>query len=488
MKSDQFGISLLLLLMVLACFSPGMSEAAPIDGTFMHAQGIEVSQLDLYFDELRELDMNIVIISQTREKVKEVPQNCGANNYRWLTDPDKLQQILDKASARGISVYVGLTNSMGACDGFYLNPSKDQTIADYSIAVSIINGQFGAHPAFAGWYIPDEPALAYWTDPSVTYSYYAGLVNAIKPYSTKQILVAPYLAGVGGRQPSVIGSRAKAFQQNTGIDIQVWQDSVGADGINPGMAWTWDRPYDLGDYYFAIASNIGSANFWSDNELFNCCTSGGFIGGAYKSSSLFRLNQQLWTSGLYVNKRIVWLQQLHASDELFTENVRYEAHRLKAAYKALYHLGGSRLVPASYRWLTAPSPSYADSGNQLFDTATGDPRSFSDPAWVGILGNARVEVDLGGIKNFDWVAVHVLNQNLPSIGFPDKLTLRCSNDGVNWTYLNPDGWTLPVSKDDSEYVFSNNTPLNAACRYLRVRLDNNVWTFISEVEVVDEGP
>jgi hypothetical protein len=99
-------------------------------------------------------------------------------------------------------------------------------------------------------------------------------------------------------------------------------------------------------------------------------------------------------------------------------------------------------------------------------------------------GDVTIEIDLGQIQVLDWVGVHLLDQNAPSIFFPTAMALDSRNDPASaWSPLG--SWPVPVSRFDSEYVMSNDVPLGASLRYLRVRLTNpNAWTFISEIELV----
>ena len=170
-----------------------------------------------------------------------------------------------------------------------------------------------------------------------------------------------------------------------------------------------------------------------------------------------------------------------------------EAQRLKSAFQGLYFTGGY-ITPIGYSWVNnQPSPYYPDSGNEMFDTWTGNPNNFSD-GWVGFPGvPAAVFINLGLTeKTFNWVAFHVLNYFGAAIKFPDYLKLFCWPDEGDWQYLGT--WARPTgveagAGEDSEYVFSNSTPLNASCKYVYGTLYNNsnphlYWTFVSEIEIV----
>lgn len=456
--------------------APPASSGAPISGTFVYPQALSTVQLQTLFTELKQFGMDTVIISQTKSRRTA---DCNKDEFVWGDGlPGKLDTVFSLAQANNMRVYLGLVSAW--CE----KPNMVAITTAYKDTVQSLLEKYGSNSTFAGWYIPDEPSLAYWEDPSVWYSYWAALATSIKQYSNKPIIVSPILGGAELRTPAQIGARALAFKQATGIDIQAWQDSEQSFALN--LNWQKRGTPSLSDYFNAIGGAIGKDAFWSDIEVGNCCE--GWAegqGGAYYPASLARVRKQI-ESSTGASKIISWIHQSQMSSlaGLSKWVVAPGAARLGAAYRAWYGIGGdlAYLTPTSYTWLTEPSSKHPDTGKQLLDGISGDPKRFDDPSWVGLVGNASVEFSFDAPKTIAWVGVHVLNVNEPSIKFPDRLRLACKTTG---SFQDVGTWSLGITKRDSEYVLSNTAPLNATCKGLRVYLESSGgWTFLSEVEIV----
>ncbi|MBI2896946.1 MAG: DUF4434 domain-containing protein [Deltaproteobacteria bacterium] len=456
---------------------PVVRLRGPLQGTFLSFDsGAVTSELvPEYLDELLALGMDTVVVASSRVK----SGGCAAGSFAWHPElPDKLGLLLDDAREREISVYLGLVGTAGACPSFENATNAPAAAADTGTTVAELEKAYGAHPALAGWYIPDEPGQC----PSFVHGYFAGVVAAIRARSDRPIVVAPYLAGgTSTLTPFEVGERAVAFRDATGVTIQAWQDSVGADAVDLGYA----RQGSLGaveDYFREISNALGREGLWADVELFNW-GSPLFGGPGYGSVSAVRLEAQLrQASDDLAARRVSWLAQLHMG----TVDSNHDAgsSRLAASYRALFGLGGQYLAPAGYAWETPPAASYPDAGGELTNHRTGDPRDFLHEEWVGVLGDAAFSVDLGAERPIDWVGVHALDDGASAIAIPDRLDLSCSTDGATWNLLA--SVPRPVASSDGEYLLANTAPLGAACRSVRVQLSNDVWTFVSEVEIASE--
>ena len=501
-KAQHF-IFLLALLFGLKMDSFAISDrAAPLDGTFVDLGSQQMASLPdnkiaPFIDEIAGMGMHTIIIAATRVK----PGKCEEPVIHWVAGlPEKLGLVLSEAEKTGIQVYIGLTSSEETCTEFSQDPNAKTVIADTAQSVRTLQQLYGKSLALAGWYIPDEP----WYLPEEHIGYYRALVEAIHQVSRKPILVSPYLVEVEEKfTPSEVGAMAAKFSKETGIDVQLWQDSVGAQGTN--LDWE-TRPRGLGkveDYFRAISQAIGRDHLWSDNELFNCCVVVGTDyaqSTPYKPTSISRLNAQLWaTRQEFTSQRVSWLFQRHMGT---VDPLHYvESPRLKAAYLAFYGIKGTYVQPVSYEWLNPALPGHRDTGNEMFDRKSGDPKSSEDSRWVGFSGSTRVIIDLGQSSSVDWVGVHLLQKSEKKIKFPSELQVECSPDRASWSDLGK--WGMPPKTDDGEYLLSNLEPLGAECRYLRITLFNlaanfegniaaNVvsglvpMTFISEIEIVSD--
>lgn len=444
----------------------------PLDGTFMYPW--KINDMEEFFDKLEAIGMDTVIIGY----IKKQYGGCGSDDYRWISGlPGELTDVFDAADAYGFNVYIGTINC-GSCGwpDEVVDPNAALTIEETRITAAYIHNEYGDRTSFKGWYLTPEPGPC---GPEYI-PYIAGLVAAIRESSPKPILMAPYFGNVyeKGYSPQFVAQRAATFMDATGVDIFVWQDTVGAGAIDIG--WN-NHEWTLEDYYEALSNAIGRDALWSDNELFNWCRDPDYPGGMYNPTSVVRLYNQLkMTKYEHVKKRIVFCYDAYM--DIYWNHP--EGLRLLAAYKAFYGIEGDYITPRDYTWTTLPADNYPDNGNEMFNKMTGDPKWYLDEDWTGILGDAEVIVDLGKTKQVDWVATHVLNNNTRAIGFPDQLKIYSSDDGQNWNYHGT--WNREIDKYDSTFVFSNTEPLDMDCRYVKVRLENPVWTFISEIEIISE--
>ena len=67
--------------------------------------------------------------------------------------------------------------------------------------------------------IPDEPAIATWTDIDLVFPYYSALVATVRAISPLPITISPYLSGARTYNvtPAVVAQQAQLFAENTGI-------------------------------------------------------------------------------------------------------------------------------------------------------------------------------------------------------------------------------------------------------------------------------
>eukprot|EP01105_Mastigella_eilhardi_P007730 TRINITY_DN1939_c0_g1_i3.p1 TRINITY_DN1939_c0_g1~~TRINITY_DN1939_c0_g1_i3.p1 ORF type:complete len:337 (-),score=89.01 TRINITY_DN1939_c0_g1_i3:30-1040(-) len=331
-----------------------------------------------------------------------------------------------------------------------------------------------------------------WDDiPAVT-PFYAGLVAVIREFSDLPITASPYLNGARKYDvsPDVIAKRTAIFAEESGIDVQIWQDSVGADAIN---VFGSNDTYSLYDYFAALRTVL--PHFWSDNEAFNWGDD--LLGGGYHPCSISRFNTQLQIVDPFVDTKVTWLQQEHfgsVSPQRFDE-----AEHMLAAYQALFGLGDTQktLITAPYYYTTSPAEQYGDPMlSKLIDGVLGDPTNYANDNWVGVLGTVQVVFNVscaqGAVMQIGWVSAHVLCAPVEAVSFPASLQLEASEDGgATWrsvgTWATPDDVGSALVR--SEYVLGNTACIrgvsaSATGTLLRLTLPNDDWTFLSEVEFV----
>lgn len=457
----------------------GTVQAAPINGMLIDLPSTSPQNVKAIFDDAQQLGIQEVLIQYTR--VKQKGSGCGAGSFSWAgSSPDIIGTILDAAQARGMVVTIGLSLSCNECVEFVSTSTNiGVTNADTEQTARYIHERWGNHPAFVGWYFPDEPGLPW----SNTRPYYRGLVSAVRksgsklPTSMSADLTFPALKP-GEFTPQAVADMAVQFISATGIDMILWQDSAGASATNLG----WRYGAKVKDYFQALMMALPN-HTGAILELFNGpLNTGGYDTGhgAYKPAALARINHQ-WYATANVPRRLSYIPQAHMT---YAPGRLPEAARLRAAYAAGYRGLGIWIIPKSYSYIPGVNWSGGwfpdETGKSLFDGATGDPLYYADGAWVGAWGDIGVSVNLGKPTRVDYIGVHV--GQWPSLGIQYPLSIGCTLDGKNIGTI-----SLPFARGvkAAEYVMSNPQPFKATGQVLQLTIRNvQSWTFASEIELI----
>ncbi|MEM2615756.1 MAG: hypothetical protein QXO44_03310, partial [Thermoplasmatales archaeon] len=254
-----------LLLLLVCCthsipFGVENTDSLPrsdryIDTTFVTYDMYELfSDLDGWFDELERLKIQAVII----DAMMGIDEIC---HIRWKKGmPSNLKIFLDKAQSRGIRVYIGLVWIKHS--DFYTS-YKSLCVRYWTDILLDWIKWVDQHPAHAGWYIPNEPAIPCWDlDNEEVITHYKSLVRIIKRYSSKPVLVSPHFCpDEKYLDPRENAMRAKKFLMSTGIDILIWQDGVGC--------FTIVTPEIAAKNFREIERHIGRNRLWVLIELHN---------------------------------------------------------------------------------------------------------------------------------------------------------------------------------------------------------------------------
>ena len=463
----------------------------PMSGAFFVLDLSPTGDIPAWLTQFERLGFDTIITSSTM--FKQPGTKCGPGAFYALQDVGpKLDALMAGAQQRGMKVYLGLISSGDDCSDYDQPANHIPLVADLGPWVAELNRRFGSHPALGGWYIPDEPSIENLGSKA---GHFKVLVQTIRKHSTKPVLVAPYLAGgTDDYDPATTADKARKFRDFTGVDIQVWQDSVGvnfpARGLFANLGWAPGAT--VRDYFKAIAGAIGSNGLWADIELFNPNEKPRVaIGGGYKAASLARLTTQMASVAASASKVVSFVPQYHMAT---MPSAGVDGRRLYEAYRAYFGITGAsyHATSAPYTWFTPPPPSYPDSsGRELTDMVTGDPWNPRQSGWVGVVGDVSLRFDLGTKKRVDWVAVHLLHKAAWGIKFPTQMWIWCSADQLTWN--NP----LVVNLSDvipnrdhaeSEYTLGNPSPLGKFCRSVHLHLINDSWTFLDEVEILAGPP
>ncbi len=268
------GIMIVLLALWVANPMSGSANEALnlINGSFVHfgysdtTPAMTIKQFKQLLNEMRSLGMNIIVLDAVRMKKSGAGCGGGANDFYWVAGfPDKLNEVLDEAHKRGMIVYMGAVMSFMNCDDFHKSPNKDLVYQDIKTNIKIVADTYKDHPAFAGWYIPDETGADLSLIKKIPY--YSNITRQLKELTPgKKVVISPYLQP-GALSPSDLAHVAAFFRDATEIDIQAWQDGTGAFANQPSS--DGQDKYSTEDYYFELVNRLGSEAVWADVELFN---------------------------------------------------------------------------------------------------------------------------------------------------------------------------------------------------------------------------
>lgn len=135
-----------------------------------------------------------------------------------------------------------------------------------------------------------------------------------------------------------------------------------------------------------------------------------------------------------------------------------------------------------------PESSYPDNGVKLTDGKLGSV-SIYDSAYAGYLRNEyRIFIiDLEAVYNVDAVTVSALKDSDTGVNIPLWLCFAVSTDGKRWKSVD----TLDYDEDElpskSLTKMQYRSEFNGIkARYVAVKLNVGVWTFIDEIEVLGD--
>ena len=205
---------------------------------------------------------------------------------------DPMEALLRAADRYGIKVFIGA--------GFYgfwqdtLRNMTDPNVTQRAFrAMEQLYAQYGHHPSFYGWYLPDELGICpYYSDDFIRYT---NLYTARgKSFNAQlQVLIAPYGTNMLKADDTYIRQL-----ERLDCDIIAYQDEVGVRKSTPA---------DTPAYYEALRQahdKAGRSALWADMEVFQ------FEGDVYYSAllpaSMERIEQQIKSISPYVDEILMY--------------------------------------------------------------------------------------------------------------------------------------------------------------------------------------
>ncbi|MCI8554185.1 MAG: DUF4434 domain-containing protein [Clostridiales bacterium] len=201
---------------------------------------------------------------------------------------DPVGTLLEAADQYGLKVFVSCGH-YGECTNPYRNMTDPEIQARAFRAMEQLAEQYGAHPSFYGWYLPDEAGME---DGFV--EHFARYINAYAAQGHRllpdsKVLIAPY-----GTNLLKADDTYTAQLERIDADIIAYQDEVGVRKSTP------DQTAALYEALRRVHDRAGRSALWADVELFE------FEGEVYKSALLpaeiQRIQRQLESISPYVDE------------------------------------------------------------------------------------------------------------------------------------------------------------------------------------------
>ena len=205
---------------------------------------------------------------------------------------DPMEAMFCAADRYNMNVFVG-TGFYGFWQDTYNNMTSPEVTKRAFKAMEQLYAQYGHHPSFYGWYLPDELGICpYYPDEFIQYT---NLYTAHgKSFSKKlQVLIAPY----GTNMLKTDDLFVKQLER-LDCDIIAYQDEVGVRK---------STPMETPAYYEALRiahDKAGRAALWADMEVFE------FEGEVYKSALIpaktERIEQQIQSIAPYADEILMY--------------------------------------------------------------------------------------------------------------------------------------------------------------------------------------
>ena len=205
---------------------------------------------------------------------------------------DPMEALFCAADRYNMNVFVG-TGFYGFWQDTFNNMTSPAVTKRAFKAMEQLYAQYGHHPSFYGWYLPDELGICpYYPDEFIRYT---NIYTAHGKSFSKhlQVLIAPY----GTNMLKADDLFVKQLEQ-LDCDIIAYQDEVGVRK---------STPLGTSAYYESLRiahDKAGRAALWADMEIFE------FEGEVYKSAlipaKMERIEQQIRSIAPYVDEILMY--------------------------------------------------------------------------------------------------------------------------------------------------------------------------------------
>lgn len=212
-----------------------------------------------FFDELAAMQVEVLVLQWTALDSFTVlePPAAGTDGLPEGLPASLLQRILEGAAAQGMKVRLGLVHDPDYWNRIGRDPAQVQVylrrhrLASAALAERLVQAAAG-HPAFAGWYLPEEIDEITWQPPEKRALLQAHLRETAAMLhdlpGPQSIAISGF---TGGRQePAALAAFWQEVLAGSGIDLLMLQDGF---GVQPMLA------SDLGLYLSALEGAAAAA-------------------------------------------------------------------------------------------------------------------------------------------------------------------------------------------------------------------------------------
>ncbi len=295
---------------LLTCLAVGLlaalrADAAPpalrLSGSFIQYQSEMQSwppqTWQAVLDQMRALRMNTVIVQFL------VQENNDGTLHSFIGPaglPDATEAILSYADTNGFKVFLGLylpnwNHDMTGSNFLFEAQTRMATTAQQAWDRYLVGHR---HSSFAGWYLPYEPWTANYQPAEVERlrSFFRGVKAACTPISGEvPLVISPFISS-SRPPPCRVDQLYRQLLDQSGIDILLLQDSVGA------QQWETNILQHVAPYFEAMQSacRATGVRFWANLESFK------LSGGVFGPCNAARLRQQFDAAAPFVEEFVTF--------------------------------------------------------------------------------------------------------------------------------------------------------------------------------------
>jgi hypothetical protein len=256
--------SLFCLLFALFIATGAQAALPPLDGVFIN---VEQENLPGVVTDIAKRNYRTIVVQYASNEYYE-----QATRFAELDKIFGTAKTLEEKQKKVVDIYVGLYydeswNAAWKAEGKALDPfftRNEKTITD-------LDGRYGDHPRFKGWYIAHEIGNSVERNDDTAAKFFKKIADKCRDVDKKRgrerrVLVSAYFnPHENYLQHQRFAQRLSTIQKGAAFNTILLQDGVGTRLLNPALLAKIVTPY-----YEAAKDAVGRDRLWGVIELF-CC-------------------------------------------------------------------------------------------------------------------------------------------------------------------------------------------------------------------------